>query len=133
MPLKLPEIADAIHRLAQRIEAPEHLLPTFGRTEDGGRPHLEVDERNYHFVVVERGVELERKTTPSIEELLYYVFASVTFALAGQKKTLPGKDPRRSMFARQVKLLSQLSPEWAQREAQAHEEILQRHPFRDAW
>jgi hypothetical protein len=36
------------------------------------------------------------------------------------------------MFTKQIELLRLLSPNWAEREAAHHAEILERHPFRDA-
>jgi hypothetical protein len=39
------------------IDAPDHVLPTFGYSEETGRPHIEVDGAAFHHVVVERGRE----------------------------------------------------------------------------
>ena len=132
----LEQIERQVRSIAARIGASDNLLPTFGRTEDGARPHVEVNDAGYHFVVVERGQELERATFADVEGLLEKVFRAVTFSMAMSHRPLlrmPGRrDPRRAMFARQVQLLAVLSPEWADREAREHEGILARHPFDDA-
>ena len=78
----LPKIEAEINRLAAIVGASGYVLPTFGRTEDGARPHIEADAHGYHYVVVERGLELQRNTTRDLDELLYHVFKSVTFSLA---------------------------------------------------
>ena len=70
--------------MALAIAAPASSLPTFGKTEDGARPHIEVRSDAYHYVVVERGCELERKRTPDLQELLYWVFSDVTHQMAFQ-------------------------------------------------
>jgi hypothetical protein len=49
-----------IDDLAQRIGASGLILPTYGRSEDFARPYIEVDDSGYHYVVVERGQEMER-------------------------------------------------------------------------
>jgi hypothetical protein len=58
--LSLEEIKSEIDDLAQRIGASGLILPTYGRSEDFARPHIEVDDSGYHYVVVERGQEMER-------------------------------------------------------------------------
>jgi hypothetical protein len=135
MYITLSDIKSEVDRLARLIGAPEGYLPTYGHTEDGARPHIEVDPSGYHYVVVERGQELERITTTDIDELLSTIFASVTFSLACDyelRHRKANQDSRRLMFRRQIDLLSILSPEWAVREGERHEEILLRHPFDDA-
>lgn len=134
-PMDLPQIERQVRDLAARIRAPDGLLPTYGRTQDGARPHVEVDDAGFHFVVVERGEELERATFADVDGLLERIFESVTFSMAMTHKPrfrFWRSDPRRAMFARQVQLLGILSPEWADREAREHQAILARHPFDDA-
>jgi len=48
----LAEIKSEVDRRAALIGATgHHSLPTYGDTEDGARPHIEVDSRGYHFVL----------------------------------------------------------------------------------
>lgn len=131
----LDEIKSDIDRLAAQIGAPEDVLPTYGYSEDGARPHIEVDLGGYHYVIVERGQEISRVTTHELDELLYYVFEAVTFALACQyelKHRVKNQDFRRLLFRRQIELLSILSSKWAEIEARDHERILRQHPFQDS-
>jgi hypothetical protein len=130
----LPEIEAEVERLAAKIGASGYILPTYGRTQDGARPHIESDARGYHYVVVERGQELRRDTTADFDELLYLIFQAVTFSLACSYEAahrVPRQDARRLLFARQIQLLAVLSPAWAEREERAYQRILQQHPFAD--
>jgi hypothetical protein len=130
----LAEIEHCVRRLAARIGAPDRELPTFGHSEDGARPHVEVTARGLHYVVVERGEELQRLTTRDVDELLWHVFKDVTFSLAGRFELahrVPGQDTRRARFAKQVELLETLSPVWAKRLSAEHRVILASHPFDD--
>lgn len=122
-----------VEALAARIDAPPHLLPTYGRSDDGARPHLEIDDR-YHFVVVERGQELERRSTDDLDELLYWVMGTTTFSMACAhelRHRREGVDFRRLLFAKQVEWLRRLSPDWAERKQGEHAETLKLHPFTD--
>lgn len=134
-PITLAEIEQRIRELARSIDAPDWILPTYGHSEDGARPHIEVEETGrMHYIVVERGQEIERITLVDLDDLLYRVFQSVTFSLACQfelNHREPKQDFRRIMFAKQVDLLGKLSPKWADRDAERHAEILKNHPFRD--
>jgi immunity protein 63 of polymorphic toxin system len=133
--MSLSEIKTEVDRRAGLIGAAGHrALPTYGHTQDGARPRIEVDSRGYHFVVVERGQEQERFTTPNLDDLLFRIFQSVTHELAFAYELVHRvemQDCRRLAFRRQVELLSQLSPNWAEREAQGQSRILTEHPFDD--
>jgi len=50
--LTLDAIKSEVDRLAAKIGASGYILPTYGRSEDLARPHIEVDSRGYHYVVV---------------------------------------------------------------------------------
>jgi hypothetical protein len=131
----LVEIKHEVDRLARVIDASGHCaLPTYGRSEDCARPHIEIDQRGYHFVVVERGQELSRFTTADSNDLLYRIFETVTFSIACDYELanrINTQDSRRLLFHRQVSLLSKLSEDWGQRCAHRLELILEEHPFND--
>src|SRR4051812_20272455 len=131
----LTGIKAEVDRLAAMIGATgHHAPPTYGHTEDFARPHIEVDSRGYHFIVVERGHERERFTTGELDDLLCRIFQSVTFSLTIDYELahrIETQDCRRLGFHRQIELLSQLSKRWAEREAEEHERILREHPFDD--
>ena len=130
----LSEIKAEVDRRAALIGASGRVLPTYGHSDDFGYPHIEVDERGYHYVVVERGNELERTTTPSLDELLYRIFNGVTFSLAVNYEVqhrIAGEDCRRQIFRHQIELLSRLDARWAARCSKEKGRILRENPFRD--
>jgi Immunity protein 63 len=132
--LTLSEIKQEVDRLAAQIGASGYVFPTYGRADDGARPHIEVDSRGYHYVNVERGQEFKRITTGELNELLYHVFEAVTFSLASDyelKHRVDSEDFRRRLFQRQIEILSLLREEWSNREARSHEQILTEYPFDD--
>jgi len=116
--LELSEIKVEVDRLAHRIGASGCVLPTYGSTDDGAKPHIETDVRGYHYVVVERGKELRRITTRDLGELLFHIFEAVTFSLACDYELshhVESQDRRRMIFRRQSELLAVLSREWSDR------------------
>jgi hypothetical protein len=132
--LTLSEIKTKVVPLAAKIDAPKDTLPTFGRSEQTGRPHIEVDSSGYHYVVAERGHELERHTTFDIDECLYWTFIDITWTLSIRYELahrIKTKDGRRLMFPYQLGLLSMLSPQWSERQSQEHERRLRENPLDD--
>jgi hypothetical protein len=104
--------------LAGVIGAPGVLLPTFGSSEDLARPHIEERDGRLHLVVVERGVEQDRRIARDLDELLYWVFCEVTFAMASDweaRDRVKGQDSRVGLFTRQLELLAALSTRWVDR------------------
>lgn len=115
----LESIRVDVDRLGARIGAPAHLLPTYGRSEDAARPHIEVaDDGLMAWVVIERGEELERCSTYDRNELLYWIFSAVTFSMAADYEVahrIDNEDPRRLLFSHQLGLLRSLDPRWETR------------------
>lgn len=130
----LPEIEAEVTRLARILGSSDDDLPTYGRTRDSGYPHVEVDKERYHYVIVERGQEVERKSTADFENLLYWIFSGATHSLAFAyelRNRVGNQDCRRIAFSRQVELLGLISPQMAARRTTEIEEILARAPYND--
>jgi len=130
----LDDLRKAIKRIASIISVPKYLLPTYGTSRDFGHPHIEVDQRGYHYVVVERGEELERRTTKDPHELLFWVFDSITHCMSFDfelNHRVEGQDSRRIGFQKQLKLLGAIDSTWQNRAAEKQKVILGQHPFDD--
>jgi len=131
---QLKEIEEDVLRLAKLIGATRNQLPTYGRTRDFAYPHIEVDARLYHYVIVERGQELERKSTSNYDELLYWIFSDATHSLAFEyelRHRIEDQDCRRIAFPKQIELLNLISPEMGMRCAKEIENILRMAPYDD--
>jgi hypothetical protein len=130
----LAEIEVDVGRLAALVGASGSQLPSYGRTRDGGYPHVEVDADRYHYVHVERGQECSRLSSANLDDLLYWACADMThglaFAFEGRHR-VAGQDTRRIAFARQLELLGLASPAMAQRRALEIEQVLARSPYQD--
>jgi hypothetical protein len=112
-------IRKQVDQRAALIGAPSDYLPTYGRSEQTGRPHIEVSRDGpMEYVVAERGSEFERRTTVRRDDLLYWIFQSVTFSMASKYEVQhrnPDEDFRKQLFTKQFELLDQLDPAWTER------------------
>ncbi|WP_090532441.1 Imm63 family immunity protein [Paraburkholderia sartisoli] len=131
--VELDQIKTMVEQMAVRISAPSSLLPTFGSSEDMGRPHVEVDADGYHLIVVEKGAEQYRTTTKSRDDLMFELFRNVASAMAFEfeMNQMPrAVDPRSVAFAKAISILSALNADWAQRQKRHYEEVLSTSPLR---
>lgn len=107
-----------VGELARTVGAAPDLLPTFGWSRDGGYPHVECAGETMHWVVRERGRELQRRSTTDEDELLYWVFEAVTHTMAStwaRGRLRPWQPFRVTLFKQQFRLLGQLDPAWVAR------------------
>jgi len=110
-------------------EAVVHITP-----QHDGSPHIEVVGGKYHYVVTERGRELERRVTESEDKVLYWLVSDLVFDLATKyelEHRAPGRDPRRLLFAKEIELMERANPEWAERTRQRIRNILKKFPYQD--
>ena len=122
-------IKSQILKLANKINAPDVYLPTFGSSKDFARPHIEKTGNTYHWVVVERGQELERKSSDDINEILFHVFQAVTFEMACKWEVQNRKedeDSRIQLFQKQEELLKLIDEDYYLKTKKRHDKLLRR-------
>ena len=130
----LRQIEAEVTAFGKRIGASKQDLPTFGQSTDGARPHVEIANDLYHYVVVERGQELERSSSPRYEDLLFWIFKDVTHNLAFTYELtnrIEDQDCRRIAFPKQVEFMKQLGLEMGERMEKHIADILSRAPYDD--
>jgi hypothetical protein len=132
--LKLSDIKIAVDKLALKIDAPDTILPTYGYPKCDAWPHIKIEDKKFHYIVIERGQEIRRDCTTELDQLLYWIFADVTFSMAVKYELAhreEAKDCRRIMFAHQEKLLGLLNDKWREEATQNHQNILEEYPYDD--
>jgi hypothetical protein len=128
------EIEADVTALGELIGASKHDLPTYGASRDSGYAHVEVENGLYHYVVVERGQELERRSSATYGDLLYWIFESATHSLAFAYELgnrVEDQDCRRIAFPKQIELMKKLSSEMGARLEMKIADILSRAPYDD--
>jgi hypothetical protein len=130
----LDELRSIIEVLAERIHAPKDSLPTYVHPREGAYPCIEIIDQGYHYFAMERGQLMIDRFTEDEDELLYWVFRSITFEIAldyEHKHRRPFVDFRRLMFAKNIELFGVLSKDWENRYRAEIVEILRKNPYED--
>lgn len=130
----LPEIKKNVMQFASQIDAHHDLLPTYGSSEDFARPHIEIRNSRYHYIVEERGKEIENLGRSELDELLYWIFRDVTSQM-GYSYELRHRDSnidfRRIAFSHILELLEKLNSNWKNRREEELTETLAKYPYQD--
>jgi hypothetical protein len=123
----LTDIQAEVARLAKIINALENDLPTFGYSEQSGRPHIEITDSNYYYVNCERGKEYKRIGTTDLNELIFIIFNEVTLQMAAIKEfqnRRENEDHRIQVFQIQEELINCILPEFRERLQNEHKKFL---------
>ncbi|NQZ75171.1 MAG: hypothetical protein HRT61_03525 [Ekhidna sp.] len=123
----LDDFEEEVRTIAKKIEAPDHLIPTFASSRHDGTPHIEITGKEYHFVVCEQGTEFSRQRTFEKKDILFWIFDSITFSMASKlelAKRRDDEDFRVQLFELQEQLIYQIDPEYAEILHKKHQQLL---------
>jgi hypothetical protein len=115
--ISIDEIREIITEYCRQINASEYVIrnAVLDHTTHFADPHIEIYNEEYHFVSVERGKEIFRKTTKELDELLYWIMEGITSGMASTHAALQ-KLPNGGFFEerkeKQLELLSQINEEF---------------------
>lgn len=118
-------------RLAFECEA-EFSFQT--KPQDDGSPHVEFSNGQYQYVVTERGLELERRSTAETDEMLYWMVSDVTFWSGVEfelKNRVEGRDCRRMIFTEWRRLMARCGASFAEWLDRHIEKTLRLNPYND--
>lgn len=132
----LDELAREYDRLCQRVKPSEFPYTFLTERQDVGSPHVEFADGEYHYIVTERGLELDRKSTADTREILYWMLYDLTFWMGVSfelKNRIEGPDCRRVIFARQMELMKRADESMAERLELHITKTLAANPFVDRY
>jgi RNAse (barnase) inhibitor barstar len=130
----LLKLAAEYDRLCQMIEPSERTYAFLTERQDDGSPHVEFVDGQYHYVVTERGLELERRSTRDIDEILYWLIYDLAFWMGVAfefKNRVDRQDCRRIIFANSIELVKRADQTMADRLARHWQKTLTENPFVD--
>ena len=130
----LNELQSRYNELCQTIAPSEHEYTFRTDPQDDGSHHVELIDPEFHYVVTERGCELERRSTADINEMLYWMIHDLTFWMGVAyefKHRIEEQDCRRIIFAKQIEMMKRADPEMTDRLKLHIAETLSKHPFND--
>lgn len=122
------------NELCQRIRPYDGQYTVLTEREDVGVAHVEFTGGEYHYIVTERGLDLERRSTADQSEILYWMIYSLTFWMGVEfefKNRTEGPDSRRMIFAHWLEQMKKAGQSMADRLENDIAEILAKNPFVD--
>ena len=139
-PVCLEEIRRAIDERVDRLRALGQVRDAWvpvpwAESHDEGGYCYGVEGGAYVFAARERGEELGRRETGSLDELLFWCLDSVVMVMAAEWEVThrrPDEDSRRQVFARRLELMAAVDEAWASRLQGQLERVLERNPYDDA-
>lgn len=130
----IEKIQESTYSLGEQIGASRSLLVIKNSSPEDGSPHVEVKLGEFNYVCSERGFEIYRRRTASLDELLYWIISGVAFKLASDYELANrnvGVDSRRLLFSKYVSILGRVSEEWEKKASDEVELILINNPYSD--
>lgn len=131
----LLKIKRKINQLQRIINAPKELRPSYGAFDYVDSYFIELDTKGVmRLIETENGRIHEVRRTRDLDELLYWIFTNITFAMACKQEAgnhPPSPDPRIEIFLQQEQLLGKLYPHWQDRKHAEYEAFIKKHPKDD--
>lgn len=131
----LLKIKRKINKLQRIINAPKELRPSYGAFEYADSYFIEIDNKGVmRLIETEHGRIHEVRRTKDLDELLYWIFTNITFAMAckqAMENSIQLKDPRRAIFLQQEELMGKLYPHWQVRIRAEYKVFIKNHPQDD--
>jgi hypothetical protein len=120
--------------IAKKIQAHPKNIFFYETKQDCGYPHIEFKNSCYYYIVTEKGIELQRKSTSDADEILYWLVLDLTKAEAQDyelKNRDSSEDFRRKYFWKFLELLNKINPQWAEIQKSYCNKVLITNPFMD--
>ncbi len=116
--LSSAELCQILEANFGKISNDFHLLPEINNSNYDALPFIEIWQNVYYYVCLEREVEVFRKQTTDLNELVYMVMENLTFKMSWDWAKLQSNlntDLRISAFAKQVELMGTINLEYGHR------------------
>jgi hypothetical protein len=111
------EIQDRIYALGRKINAPMRLLRVLFTNPGEGR-FVCMEDSRFILIDMERGHEMSRRETDSLDELLYWLMDNVVSTMAFDyelKNRNEWQDCRKIAFQKEEELFGKLNPAWKEK------------------
>lgn len=134
MKTQIKEIQDEVYRLGKMGNIPPLLLVVLTSPVDDGRPYVLINESVFSYISNERGYEIFKKTTDSIDELIYWILSRAISRMAMNyelENRVEGQDSRRIYFSKIIEVMEKISPLWRIKIQKEINEILKIAPYVD--
>ena len=131
---ELRSLQSEYDELCQRVDPCTSQYTFLTERQDNGSPHVEYIDGEYHYIVTERGLDLESRSTVDKSEILYWMIYDLTFWMGVAyelKHRVEGPDVRRIIFGHWLELMIKADRSFADRLGSEIAAILAKNPFVD--
>lgn len=121
-------------KIAEELKAPSEYVFFYQSPQDLGYSHVEYNNGVFYYVITERGMELERRSTSNPDELLYWLVYDLTFSMASDYELHhrnKSEDSRRVLFTEHLELIGKINGVWAEKTRVDYNKVLVDNPFND--
>lgn len=135
MLLSIEEIQKEVDKLVSKIGYPPHSVTVFSVPTNDGTPYVSFENQMYNYISSERGYEFSRKTTKSVNELLYWITLGFVSNISFQyelEHRIPGRDGRRIAFPMIIALMAIMNKEWEVKAQKEIDQTLSNAPYNDS-
>lgn len=132
--IEFDEVQKLVVELGRAGGIPDQYLRIAPASSGDGSPHIEIHDKTLAYVISERGLEISRRETSSLDELLFYVISDMAAKYSYEyecKHREVGKDPRRMVFDMRLAIMHRINIDWARQLKNELDEILVTAPFVD--
>ena len=129
------ELQKTVSLIGAKLGAPKSMLLVRESSPEDGTPHVEFKSEGFEYVSSERGYEIFRKHTHSLDELLFWIISRVAFNMAVDYELshrAAGKDSRIMIFEKYLSELSRINKEWGKKASDEIEAVLLAALFSDS-
>lgn len=134
MLLTICELQEKVNMLGLLINIPSRDLHIFSSPPGDGTPYIAIENGEYHYIYSERGVEFSKRSTKSLDELLYWIMFDFIHKVAVHYEVnnrIPNKDGRRIIFPMIIDMMEKINPEWGVKVKNELNKILHNSPYED--
>ncbi|MEB6380128.1 immunity 63 family protein [Leclercia adecarboxylata] len=129
------EIQKQVDEIILRAGFPKHSVNLCSAPVGGGTPYISFENNTYNYIYSERGYELSRKVTHSLNTLLYWIMSEFACQIAYQYELahrIKGKDGRRIAFPKFIEIMANMNPAWESEARNEIQNILAEAPYDDS-
>ncbi|WP_159917524.1 Imm63 family immunity protein [Pantoea sp. 18069] len=128
------EIQKIIIEIGKIINSPKELLTVFNSPQPDGTPYINTNNNQYHYIIEERGNIFQKKSTDSLDLLIYWIVSDIVFDISVEYELnhrKENKDSRRLIFEHELHLFKKINNAWYEKRKKEIEITLINAPYED--
>ena len=128
-------VYDKCHILGVDIDSDPYFAFELTRIVEFGGAYIDIEGSKYSYIVMERGKVIRRYDSENLDDILFYLFNSITQTLvtkycASYRRENPKIDTRIIWYPKQLELLEKVNSSFVEMRHEKMREVLEESPLR---